>query len=62
MGGPCDMEFEGSTMQEVAKMGGEHLMKTTDDAHKPMRDQMENGKKEDREKWFAWFKGVWDSK
>ncbi len=62
MGGPCDMEFEGETMQEVAGKGGEHIKSTTDEAHKPMRDQMNNGTKEDQDKWFAWFKGLWDAK
>ena len=56
------MAFEGETMQEVAGKGGKHLMSTTDDAHKAMRDQMANSKKEDQAKWFEWFKGVWDAK
>lgn len=62
MGGPCDMEFEGETMHEVAGMGGKHIMGTTDETHKTVRDMMANSKKEDQEKWFAWFKGLWDAK
>ncbi len=62
MGGACDVEFEG-TMDEVMKMGGEHLMSTTDEAHKPMRDDMtDTSKKEDQAKWIEWFKGVFDAK
>jgi hypothetical protein len=47
-------------------MCGKHVMTTTDEAHKPNRDQMQeqmtNGTKEDQEKWFAWFQGLWDAK
>lgn len=62
MGGACDAEFEGADMHEVAGKGGEHLMSTTDEDHKTMRDQMATSKPEDQAKWFDWFKGVWDSK
>lgn len=62
MGGPCDEEFEGETMHDVAGMGGKHIMSSTDEAHAPMRDIMANSKKEDQEKWFEWFKGLWDAK
>ena len=62
MGGPCDMEFEGETMQDVAGMGGKHIMSTTDVAHEPMRKMMETSKPEDQAKWFEWFKGEWDKK
>ena len=62
MGGPCDMEFEGETMMEVAGEGGEHIKVTTDEAHKPMRDQMVNGTEQGKKEWFAWFKGLWDAK
>lgn len=56
------MEFEGETMEEVAEKGGRHIMETTDEAHSVLRKQMESGSQEDKEKWFEWFKGVWDSK
>ena len=62
MGGPCDMEFEGETMMEVAGKGGEHIKVTTDEAHKPMRDQMANGTEQGKKEWFAWFKNLWDAK
>lgn len=62
MGGPCDTEFEGETMEEVAGKGGEHIMSTTDEAHAPMREQMTSGTPEQKTEWFAWFKGLWDAK
>jgi hypothetical protein len=62
MGGPCDTEFEGETMHDVAGMGGKHIMSTTDEAHKPLREQMAKSTKEEQDKWFAWFKGLWDKK
>lgn len=62
MGGPCDEEFEGETMHDVAGKGGKHIMSTTDEAHKPMRDMMATSKPEDQARWFDWFKGLWDNK
>ena len=62
MGGPCDVAFEGETMNDVIGMGGKHIMSTTDATHEPIRDQMKNGTKEGKDKWFAWFKTEWDKK
>ncbi len=60
--GGCDMEFVGGNMREVAGTCGQHVMSSTDEAHKPMRDTMANSKKEDQAKWFEWFQGEWDKK
>ena len=62
MGGPCDAIIEGETMEEVAKKGGDHIQSTTDEAHASLREQMATGTPEDKNKWFSWFKGVWDQK
>jgi hypothetical protein len=62
LGGPCDMEFEGETMDEVIGMGAKHIMTTTDEAHEPMKSQMTSGTEKGKEEWFAWFKGLWDAK
>ena len=62
MGGPCDEKFEGETMQEVADMGGAHIMGSTDEMHMPMKEQMEMSSPEDKQKWMDWFKGEWDKK
>jgi hypothetical protein len=54
-------------MMKVAGACGQHVMSSTDEAHKSMRDMMtttmssENAK-EEQAKWFAWFKGEWDKK
>lgn len=64
--GGCDMEFAGNNPHEVAGKCGQHVMASTDEAHKPMRDKMQNqianGTKEDQAKWFDWFQGEWDKK
>jgi hypothetical protein len=64
--GGCDREFKGDDMMGVAGQCGQHVMTTTDEGHKPMRDkmanQMANGTEEDKAKWFEWFKGEWDKK
>ncbi len=62
MSGPCDEVFEGATAQEVADMGGQHIMSSTDEAHKAMREQMAKSSEEDKNKWLVWFKGEWDKK
>jgi hypothetical protein len=62
MGGPCDEAFEGATAEEVGNKGGKHIMSSTDDAHKPMRDQMATSSEENKNKWWAWFNGEWDKK
>ncbi len=62
MGGPCDKIFKGTTAEEVANMGGQHIMSSTDEAHKPMREQMAKSSEEDKNKWLVWFKGEWDKK
>jgi len=66
---PCDEVFEGETAMEVAEKCGMHIMSTTDEGHKPMRDMMTKGikfseeeKYEDQKKWFEWFNKEWDKK
>ncbi len=64
--GGCDMEFAGDSPHDVAGKCGQHVMTSTDEAHKPMRDKMTNqmahGTEEDKAKWFEWFQGEWDKK
>jgi len=62
MGGPCDAEFSGDTAQAVADQGGKHIMDSTDDAHKPMKDQMAASSEEDKTKWMADFQQKFDAK
>ena len=61
------MEFAGDDMMKVAGACGKHVMASTDEAHKPMRNMMKTtmsspNAKEEQAKWFAWFKGLWDAK
>ena len=60
----CDMEFSGETPMDVASQCGKHVAESTDAAHKPMRDTMNNPNhtQADREKWFAWFQSEWNKK
>lgn len=65
--GGCALEFTGEDMMTVAGACGQHVMTTTDDAHKPMRDMMATtmarpDAKEEQAKWFAWFAGEWNKK
>lgn len=56
MGGSCDASFSGESADEVGKKGGEHIMSTTDDAHKAMRDQMAVSSEEDKATWWTKFR------
>lgn len=62
--GGCDMEFSGETAMDVASQCGMHVAKSTDDAHKPMRDMMSNPNhtEDEKKKWFEWFQSEWDKK
>jgi len=62
LGGPCEELFEGTTLEEVGNKGGEHIMKSTDDAHKALREQMAQSSEEEKQKWWDWLKGEWDKK
>lgn len=62
MGGLCDEIFEGETAEEVGEKGGQHVMGSTDEAHKPMREQMMHSSEEEKNKWWAWFKEEWEKK
>ncbi len=43
-------------------MGGKHIMSSTDEAHKPMREQMAKSSEEDKNRWWTWFNGEWEKK
>lgn len=62
--GGCDIEFSGENPMEVASQCSKHVAESTDEAHKGMRELMQNPShtQADREKWFAWFQGEWDKK
>jgi len=62
MGGSCDEVFEGETAKEVGEKGGMHIMNSTDEAHKPIRDRMEKSTEEDKQKYWTWFEGEWNKK
>lgn len=62
MGGSCDEVFEGATAEEVVKKGGAHIMSSTDEAHKPVRERMAKLSEEDSNKWRKWFQGEWDKR
>ncbi len=61
--GGCDMEFEGVELMDVAGQCGKHIVGTTDNLHKTLRDMMTtNHTEEEKKKWFKWFQGEWDKK
>ena len=61
--GGCAMEFTGNDMMDVASQCGAHIMSSTDEVHKSVRDMMNtNHSEEEKKKWFEWFQGEWDKK
>lgn len=57
MGGPCDEEFSGETLDQIVAMGSEHVSAATDEEHKAAQDMMAEAQK-DPAKAAAWFKEV----
>ncbi len=62
MGGPCEEVFEGETFKEVGEKGGQHIMSSTDEAHKSLREQMAQSNEDEKQKWWDWFKEEWEKK
>ncbi len=62
MGGSCGEVFEGATADDVVKKGGAHIMSSTDEAHRPVRERMAKLSEEDSKKWRKWFQGEWDKR
>ncbi len=62
MGGSCDESFEGETAKEVGDKGGQHIMSSTDESHKDVREKMAQSSEEDVKKWWDWFAVEWDKK
>jgi hypothetical protein len=62
MGGPCEEVYEEETAIEIAKKSHAHVMATTDEAHKQMREQMTKPSEEEQKTWWDWFSREWDKK
>ena len=62
LGGGCEEVFSGTTAEEVVKKGGQHIMTSTDEAHKQVRERMAKNTEEDNKKWKKWFDGEWEKK
>jgi len=61
----CDFVLEGEKAMDIAMKSHAHVMATTDEAHKPMREQMTIKTKhseEEQKKWWTWFNAKWDKK
>lgn len=59
MGGPatCNFMISGDTAEEMAKHGGEHVMK----AHPDMAEDMKKMTPEENAKWMAEFQPKFDA-
>lgn len=58
----CDFVLEGEKAMDIAMKSHAHVSATTDEAHKPMREQMTKPNEEGKKKWWAWFNAEWDKK
>ncbi len=60
---PAKKFMKEPTAMEIAKQNFVHIMATTDNAHKQMREQMTKpGKGPSEEEWWAWFNREWEKK
>lgn len=57
MGGPCDHELSGNTMEELAANGTKHLQET----HPDMAKDMDAMSQEAKDKWMTDLKVKWDA-
>lgn len=57
LGGPCDAEIQGETVDEMVANGAMHLQTAGDEAHKPALAMMEDmmNKPEEAQKWNEEF-------
>lgn len=64
MGGPIDCEaiHIGEKAMDIAIKNHAHVMSTTDEAHKQMREQMTNPSEAEQKKWWDWFNVEWNKK
>ena len=57
MGGPCDAQIHGETVEEMMNNGAKHLHEANDEAHKPALEMMAGmqNKPEEAQKWNEEF-------
>jgi predicted small metal-binding protein len=57
MGGPCQAEISGNTLEELAANGTAHVAEN----HPEMAEQMKAHSDEDKAKWMADMQAKWDA-
>ena len=61
MGGTCDLEIQGETMEEMMENGKKHVHEGTDEAHQAIVKQMEAMSEEEKTAWTEGFKAKFDA-
>jgi predicted small metal-binding protein len=61
MGGTCDMEVTGETMEEMMENGKQHVHSQEDEGHKQIVSQMEAASPEEMEAWKRDFAAKFES-
>lgn len=64
MGGPCDQEFTGDSVEEIVGKGAEHLNQMSekgDAEHKAAKDMMDNSDEAAKGEWFKKFGEIFAS-
>jgi hypothetical protein len=61
MGGTCDMEINGETLEEMAENGKNHVHSQDDEGHKNIVQQMEQMGEEGKAAWMQEMQGKFDA-
>ncbi len=65
LGGPCDVEFSGETLDEIITNGTAHVMEMADqdEEHGKAKQMMEDAQKDPKlaEEWFKGVKATFDA-
>lgn len=62
MGGTCDAEISGETVEEVMQKGHEHVGGADDDEHNKLKEDMKSQGDEGMKQWEEGFRKKWDEK
>ena len=62
MGGVCDAEISGETVEEVMQKGHEHVKGVEDDEHKKLMEDMNSKGEEGMKEGKEGFQKKWDEK
>jgi predicted small metal-binding protein len=62
LGGICEEEISGASLDALAQAAGEHIREESDREHKALAQVLEESSLAKQKTWVLWLKKIWDSK